>query len=95
MFTPAVSRAARGLLDWSQTDLAEKAGVSLSTVRDFETGKRTPIANNISAMQKAMEGAGVQFISENGGGAGVRLLRRMAPPDEGIRPDQLTSENDA
>jgi transcriptional regulator with XRE-family HTH domain len=95
MFTPAVSRAARGLLDWSQTDLAEKAGVSLSTVRDFETGKRTPIANNISAMQKAMEGAGVQFISENGGGAGVRLRRRMAPPDEGIRPDQLTSENDA
>ncbi len=95
MFTPAVSRAARGLLDWSQTDLAEKAGVSLSTVRDFETGKRTPIANNISAMQKAMEAAGVQFISENGGGAGVRLRRRMAPPDEGIRPDQLTSENDA
>jgi transcriptional regulator with XRE-family HTH domain len=95
MFTPAVSRAARGLLDWSQTDLAEKAGVSLSTVRDFETGKRTPIANNISAMQKAMEGAGVQFISENGGGAGVRLRRRMAPPDEGIRPNQLTSENDA
>ncbi len=95
MFTPAISRAARGLLDWSQTDLAEKAGVSLSTVRDFETGKRTPIANNISAMQKAMEGAGVQFISENGGGAGVRLRKRMSPPDEGIRPDQLTSENDA
>lgn len=95
MFTPAVSRAARGLLDWSQTDLAEKAGVSLSTVRDFEIGKRTPIPNNTSAMQRAMEGEGVEFIPENGGGAGVRLRKRMAPPDEGIRPDQLTSENDA
>ena len=95
MFIPTVSRAARGLLDWSQTDLAEKAGVSLSTVRDFETGKRTPIGNNIAAMQKAMENAGVEFIPENGGGAGVRLRKRMTPPDEGIRPSQLTSENDA
>jgi transcriptional regulator with XRE-family HTH domain len=81
------------LLDWSQTDLAARAGVSLSTVRDFETGKRTPIANNLSAMQKAMEEAGVQFIPENGGGAGLRLRKRTSPPDEGIRPEQLTSGN--
>jgi transcriptional regulator with XRE-family HTH domain len=93
MFTSAQSRAARGLLDWSQTDLATKAGISLSTVRDFETGKRSPIANNLAAMRKALEAAGIEFIPENGGGAGVRLRKRTGPPDEGLRPEQLTSEN--
>ncbi|WP_134494101.1 helix-turn-helix domain-containing protein [Microvirga pakistanensis] len=76
MFTPALSRAARGLLDWSQTDLATRAGVSLSTIRDFETGKRTPIANNLAAMQGAIEAAGIQFIPENGGGTGLRFRER-------------------
>jgi hypothetical protein len=47
----------------------------LSTVRDFETGKRSPIANNLAAMQKALAEAGVEFIPENGGGAGVRLRK--------------------
>jgi transcriptional regulator with XRE-family HTH domain len=93
MFTPNLSRAARSLLDWSQTDLATQAGVSLSTVRDFETGKRTPIANNLAAMQKALSEAGVEFIPENGGGAGVRLRKRVGPTDDGLWPQQLTSEN--
>jgi transcriptional regulator with XRE-family HTH domain len=86
MFTPALSRAARGLLDWSQTDLATKAGVSLSTVRDFETGKRSPIANNLTAMQRAIEEAGIQFIPENGGGPGVRLRTRDGRPAIGAPP---------
>ena len=49
----------------------------------------------ISDLRRALEAAGIQFIPENGGGAGVRLRKQMAPPDEGIRPDQLTSENGA
>jgi transcriptional regulator with XRE-family HTH domain len=88
-------RAARGLIDWSQSQLAKEAGVGLSTIADFERGKRTPIGNNLVAIQRALEAAGVEFTPENGGGAGVRLRKRMAPPDEGIRPNQLTSENDA
>jgi transcriptional regulator with XRE-family HTH domain len=74
MFAPALSRAARGLIDWSQSDLAAASGVSLSTVRDFETGKRTPIANNLAALQRALEAAGVEFT--NGGELGVKLRRK-------------------
>lgn len=73
--TPDQSRAARALLNWSQPELSEASGASISTVRDFETGKRTPMPNNLSAMQRALEAAGVVFIPENGGGAGVRLAK--------------------
>jgi hypothetical protein len=44
-------------------------------------------------MVKAMQAAGVEFIPENGGGPGVRLRKRTSAADEGLRPDQLTSEN--
>ena len=59
---PEQSRAARGWLGWSQTELAKRANISLSTVRDFEIGKRSPIANNIAAMRAAFEAAGIEFI---------------------------------
>lgn len=72
--TPAQCRAARGLIDWTQTRLAETAGVSLSTVRDFETGKRKPLAANIEAMRSAIEAAGVTLLDQDRrGGIGVRL----------------------
>lgn len=38
ILTPALCRAARGLLDWSQADLAEHAAISRSTIKDFEVG---------------------------------------------------------
>lgn len=75
MLTPAQSRAARALINWSQPELAEASGTGVSTIRDFETGKRSPIANNLAAIQRALETAGVEFIAENGGGAGVRLRK--------------------
>ncbi|KFI28169.1 helix-turn-helix transcriptional regulator [Paenirhodobacter enshiensis] len=70
--TPAQCRAARGLVNWSQTRLAEEAGVSRATVTSFEAEKRVPIGNNLDAIRSALEAAGVEFIPENGGGAGVR-----------------------
>ncbi|MEQ8652509.1 MAG: helix-turn-helix domain-containing protein [Kiloniellales bacterium] len=73
MISPAQSRAARALIEWSQQDLAIKAGVGLSTVRDFEKGRRTPIRQNLEAIQRALEAAGVEFLDPNGWGAGVRL----------------------
>lgn len=73
MMTPAQSRAARGLVDMSQAELAAAARVGVSTVRNFEAGRSVPVANNLSAVRAALEAAGVEFIAENGGGAGVRL----------------------
>jgi DNA-binding transcriptional regulator YiaG len=60
--SPEQSRAARAWLDWSQQELAAKASVSLSTVRDFEKGRRIPIANNLTAMRAALEAAGIAFV---------------------------------
>lgn len=62
--TPEQSRAARGWLDWGQQELADAAGVSLSTVRDFEKGRRTPIGATLGAMRAALEKAGVAFVED-------------------------------
>lgn len=74
--TAALSRAARGMLDWSQTELATRSNLSESTVRDFEKGRRIPSVNNLAAIQQALEAAGLEFIPENGGGAGIRFRER-------------------
>ena len=73
--TPAQCRAARGLLRWNQDDLAREASVSVVTVRNFENEKSTPQRASIEVMRRALEAAGIQFIPENGGGAGVRLAK--------------------
>jgi transcriptional regulator with XRE-family HTH domain len=66
------------MLGWSQGDLADAAGVSRATVLDFERGARTPHRNNLDAMRRAMETAGIEFIEENGGGVGVRFRDRQS-----------------
>lgn len=65
--TPEQCRAARGWLGWSQNDLAVAAKVSNSTVRDFEAGRRVPIANNLGAMRVVLEAAGIGFVFQNDG----------------------------
>lgn len=72
--TPAQCRAGRGLYR-SQEQLAEAANVGPSTVRNFEAGRSIPMSNNLTAIQKALEAAGVIFIAENGEGPGVRLRK--------------------
>jgi len=62
MLTPQHSRAARGWLEWTQEELAKRAKVSLSTVRDFEKGRRLPIVNNLEAMARAFEEAGLKMM---------------------------------
>lgn len=77
MITPAQSRAARALLEWSQEELARAAHLGLSTIRDFEKGRRTPSHNNMLGIRTALEAAGVIFIPEDGEGVGVRLRERV------------------
>lgn len=70
-------RAARALLGISGEKLAEQSGVSLVAIRRAETGKGLAgmMRANAEAIRRVLEGAGVEFIEENGGGAGVRLRK--------------------
>jgi transcriptional regulator with XRE-family HTH domain len=76
MITPAQCRAARGLLDWSQQDLAEKAGIGIVTVRQLEAGVNAPRRSTLDVVRRAFEKEGVEFIDPNNGGPGLRLTRR-------------------
>lgn len=73
--TPEQCRAARGLLNWTQSDLAGAANVGLSTVRSLEKGTHTPIANNLAAMTSALQSAGITFLGDGdvATGQGVSL----------------------
>src|SRR5882672_6527120 len=69
-------RAARGLLGWSQTELALRAGLSLPTVKRLEAGFGPRVSDEARAkLQRALEAAGIEFIEDNGGGAGVRFRK--------------------
>jgi transcriptional regulator with XRE-family HTH domain len=76
MITPAQCRAARGLLDWTQQDLADRAGVGIVTIRQVEAGITQPRRATLDVIRRALEAGGVQFIDENGGGPGLRLRKR-------------------
>jgi transcriptional regulator with XRE-family HTH domain len=69
-------RGARGLLGWSQAELSKASGTATKTIADFERGAREPYPRTLEDVQAALEKAGVEFIAENGGGAGVRLKKR-------------------
>ena len=73
-------KAARSLLGWSQDDLADRSGVSKPTIGRLEAiDSDDPIGGRPEtgeALVAALEKAGVEFIPENGGGAGVRLVKR-------------------
>ena len=73
MITPEQCRAARGLLDWSQQDLATAAEVGLVTVRQLEAGLNQPRRATLVVVRQTLEAAGVEFIDENDGGVGVRF----------------------
>jgi transcriptional regulator with XRE-family HTH domain len=73
MITPAQCRAARGLLDWTQQELADRARVGVVTIRQLEAGDTAPRRATLDVIQRAFEAAGVEFIAGYGGGPGVRL----------------------
>ena len=70
-------RAARGLLGWSQSELATQAGLSLPTVKRLEGGFGPRVSDDARVkLRRAIEAAGIEFIEENGGGLGVRFRKR-------------------
>ncbi|MBF0561102.1 MAG: helix-turn-helix transcriptional regulator [Alphaproteobacteria bacterium] len=73
--TPAQCRMARAALNITIADLSERANVAPNTISRFEAGKTVPIPATLAVLKNALEAAGVEFIAENGGGAGVRLWK--------------------
>jgi len=68
-------QAARALIGWSQSDLAEKIGVASLTVKRLEGGQA--VSDDLRARAQAtLEAAGVIFVEENGDGPGVRLRKK-------------------
>jgi transcriptional regulator with XRE-family HTH domain len=93
MIEAAQVRAARALVDWSQAELANAAGLPVAVIELIETGGGAKVpAEDIAKMRAALEAAGVTFIPENGGGAGVRL--RKGRESEYIGWDDLNASND-
>jgi transcriptional regulator with XRE-family HTH domain len=86
--TPAQCRGARGLLNWTQDDLARKAEVSAVTIRNFENEKSEPQRATLRVIQRALEGAGVEFT--NGGEPGVKLKAKSRT----IAAGDLNASND-
>ena len=69
--------AGRTLLGMGQTELAGAAKVSVPTIRRMEAdvGLASGMANNVEAVRRALESAGVIFLAENGNGPGVALRK--------------------
>ncbi len=72
-------RAARALLRWEQRDLSDASSISLPTVKRLESkpGMMAAHVSTVTALRRALETAGVEFIDVNGGGPGVRLRKRQ------------------
>lgn len=70
-FTAQQCRAARALLEWTQTDLAAASGVATKTIADFERGDRTPYERTLADIKAALELARIEFL--NDGDPGVRV----------------------
>ena len=79
MINSAQCRAARGLLAWSQQNLADAAGVGIVTVHQFEAGTSEPRRATLHVIRQALEAAGVEFIDESTGGSGVRFRKPAKP----------------
>ena len=71
--TPAQCRAARGLLNWTQDELASRSGASVVTIRNLENEKHAPQRGTLALLLQAFTAAGVEFI--NGDAPGVRLCK--------------------
>lgn len=71
---PIQCKMARVAVGWGVRELAVAAKVSADTVARLERGEGLK-ERTVDAIRAALEGAGVEFIPQNGGGPGVRLKR--------------------
>jgi transcriptional regulator with XRE-family HTH domain len=84
MFSPsnaeilgAAIRAGRSALNWSQADLAEKAGVSMPTVARIEASLISPKVHTLGKLFAALEQGGVVFSWGNDTGVNFVMTVRL------------------
>jgi transcriptional regulator with XRE-family HTH domain len=71
ILTPALCRAGRGFLDWTQCDLADRSGVSRSTIRDYEGDRHEAHRSTEAQLRQAFEDGGLAFVSVDGEGIAI------------------------
>lgn len=77
--TSAQVRMARAALNWTVRDLAEATGLHRNTITNIEVGRYAGDPETLKLIKDVFVREGMQFIDENGGGAGVRLKRPHNP----------------
>lgn len=78
MLTPEALRAARGLLKWGVRDVAAAAGVSWTTVSQFENGRDVRLST-LNKIVAALEAEGVEVITtDEKTGATICIGRRAS-----------------
>ena len=76
-------RASRGLLNWSQGELAERAGVSKQSVTRIENGTMDPRFSTITALYQAIRSAGVESGDDANGIVQLSISReKLLPPSD-------------
>jgi len=90
LIDPRKVRAARAVLGWTQAELSEKSGVSHGSIVHFETGQRTMMRQNLRALQRAFEAAGVKFASTYKGAASMEWQEPKPP----THPQEENATND-
>ena len=82
--SPELCRGARGLLGWSQQELARRTQVARKTVADFELGQITPQPRTLRDIVAALEAAGIEFLpaAENVSRGGLRIKWESAQSQE-------------
>ena len=76
-------RAARGLLNWSQGELAERAGVSKQSVTRIENGTMDPRFSTMTALHEAIRAAGVEMAEDVNGTVRLTVSRdKLLPPSD-------------
>lgn len=79
--TPSQVRGARAMLNISQDELAEMAGLKRLAISRLETGVTDPHDSTIARIQVALETAGAVFF-ETDTGVGIIVKRQGDPPGE-------------
>jgi len=92
ILSPALCRASRAFLALDVAGLVKKSGVPRSVIAEFEKGGKQPQAQDLAALQRAFEEAGITYLDDEGNGPGLRL--RAGARGEGMRPEDLNAGND-